>query len=229
LVVSGTVENRSRAQSAYAEVQLAGGGQGDAPLQPNPVPAGGTATFEVRVPIDRLVQRYTVVIHPSGSPNVVLARATGEIKDTQQIAAMVTRTLQVDVRSTTPTAGPEGFAVVINNSSSLTIESVTVSVQLNVTCRIARGPGGVLVAAATGVVPAAPPTSPPTPPPTPRPTFAPSPSLRTIQETWAGTVTVRQIGPSSSGQAPLQLSGGVCLTFTSWSATTQITDVRLPR
>jgi hypothetical protein len=153
----------------------------------------------------------------------VLARATGEIKDLQQFAAMVTRTLQVDVRSTVPTAGPEGFVVVVNNGSALSIESVTVSVQMDVTCRVARGPGGALVAASRGfVLAAAPPTAPP--PPTPRPT----PS-RTIQETWTGTVTVRQIGPASSGQSPLQLSGGVCLTFLSWSATTQITDVRLPR
>jgi hypothetical protein len=235
LVVTGVVENKSRAQAVYAEVQLAGGGQGDAPLQPNPVPSGATATFEVRVAIDRLIQRYTVVIHPLGSPSVVLARATADIKDMQQFAAMVTRQLQVDVRATSPTPGPADFAVVVTNGSPLVVESVTVNVRLEVTCRIGRHPG-VMVAAAGPVLIAAPPPTPaptpaPTPVPTPRPTPppTPAPTPRTIQETWIGTATVRQIGARSSAQAAVQLSGGVCLAFTSWSATTQMTDVRLPQ
>ncbi|MDR7418351.1 MAG: hypothetical protein QN178_05535 [Armatimonadota bacterium] len=222
LVISGVVENKSRAQSAYAEVQLVGGGHGDAPLQPNPVASGGTATFEVRIPLDRVVQRYTVVIHPLGAPSVVLARAAGEIKDQQQFAAMVARQLQVEVRSVSPIPEPNTFEVVVSNGSPLAVESVTVSVRLTVTCRISGGPGRVLIATAGAIVAAAPPTPPPTPPP-------PPPTPRTIQETWTGRATVRQIAARSSARAQVQLAGGVCLAFTSWSATTDVSDVRLPQ
>lgn len=199
LVVTGVVENRDRALNAYAEVRLLGPtgqtvGQGESPLQPNPIPVGRTATFEVRVAVDEVVRRYAVFIRPFGAPSAVLAQATGEIKDLHQFAAMVARQLTAQVRATSPLPDRNGFVAVVTNGSPLSVESATVTVQMTVTCRVA---------------------------------WLQDPTPRTIQETWTGTATVRAIGPRASSEAPLALSGGVCLMFVTWTATTSISDVRI--
>lgn len=218
LVVTGVVENRDRARNAYAEVRLLAPtgqviAQGESPLMPSPVPVGGTATFEARIAVDQLVRRYSVFIRPFGAPSVTLAQASGEIKDLQQFAAMVARQLMAEVRAAAALPDRSGFVVVVTNGSPLAVESATVTVQMTVTCRVAWLEERVLVAAA------------PPPPPTPAPT--PGPTPRTIQETWTGTAAVRSIGPRSSSETPILLSGGVCLAFSTWTASTRISDVRV--
>jgi hypothetical protein len=142
LVVAGAVVNRGRAQAAYAEVRALGpdgtvAAQGDAPLVPLPVPAGGTATFEVRLPIATVVRRYQVTIRPVGSITAVLAEAAGEIAALQQFAAIVARQLQiaVAVQATPPTR--DDFLVVVTNGSPVVVASVAVAVEVTVTCRLA--------------------------------------------------------------------------------------------
>ncbi|MDR7481212.1 MAG: hypothetical protein QN183_02690 [Armatimonadota bacterium] len=142
LVVSGVVTNRGRAQAAYAEVRALGPdgvpvAQGDAPLVPTPVPAGGTATFEVRLAIDTVVRRYVVTIRPAGSLTASLADAAGEITNLQQFAGIVARQLQiaVAVQATPPTG--DDFLVVVTNGSGVVVASVAVAAEVTVTCRIA--------------------------------------------------------------------------------------------
>ncbi|MGQ0571955.1 MAG: hypothetical protein ACT4P5_20825 [Armatimonadota bacterium] len=193
-VVSGTVENRDRPLAVFADVRLfASGarqiGRGDAPVQPNPVRVGGTATFEVRVPIDEVVVRYVVTIRPANSPLTSLAERAWDVRDLQQFAAMVRRVLRVAVQTTNPTPAPNTFVVAVSNGSQLSVASVGVAVEIGVTCRVASG--------------------------------------QIIQETWTGSATVQGIGPNGSSQAPVSLSGGVCLFFATWSPTARITDVRL--
>ncbi|MDR7556343.1 MAG: hypothetical protein QN157_12160 [Armatimonadota bacterium] len=141
LVVAGTVVNRGRAQAAYAEVRALGPdgavvAQGDAPLVPVPVPAGGSATFEARVPIATVVRRYQVTIRPVGSITDTLAEASGEIVALQQFAAIVARQLQlaVAVQATPPTR--DDFLVVVTNGSVVVVASVAVAVEVTVTCRL---------------------------------------------------------------------------------------------
>lgn len=203
VVISGVVENRSVARSAYAEARALSGtgaqlGQSDAPLQPSPVPGGGSATFEVRLTVNGIPRRYTVTIRPAGRPNEVLAKAAGELKDKdlQQFGSIVAQQLQASVQSTAATPNPNGFVVLVTNSSSLPVGSVSVDVELSVTCRVAAGP-------------------------------PPAPPLRTIQETWRATAAVQQITPGGTSRTSLQLSGGVCLEFTSWTATTRIGEVKI--
>jgi hypothetical protein len=238
-VISGVVENRSAPRSAYAEVRAltAAGrqvGQGDTPLHPTLVPNGGSATFEVRLTVDAIPRRYTVTIHPAGRSNEILAQAAGEIKDKdlEQLASIVAQQLQARVQSTTPVANPNSFVAFVTNGSSVGVSSVTVTVEIVSTCRvpgshIPAGPQWVLAAA---VVAAPPPTPAPTPAPTPIRTPTPFPTpppMRTIQETWSGTATIQQITAGGTGRAPLQLTGGVCLEFTSWTATVQLGDVKI--
>jgi hypothetical protein len=211
LIVTGTVENRDRPLNAYAEVRLldAAGqpvGGGESPLQPNPIPVGGTATFEVRIPVDQVVRRYVVFIRPFGSTSAVLTQATGEIKDLHQFAAMVARQVTAQIRATSALPDRSGFVVVVTNGSGLAIESATVSVQMTVTCRVAGRPDPLLIAG---------------------PFSSPPPTPRTLQETWTGTAVVRSIGPRASSEVPVQLSGGVCVAFTTWSASVRVTDVRI--
>ena len=260
LVVIGTVENRSRTLSVYAEVRAlneAGRqvGQGDAPLRPNPVPSEGIAHFDVRFPIEGVARRFVVTIRPIGSLTVSLAQFSGELKDLQQFASVVAQQLQVMVQSTTPNPNPRGLVVVVTNGSTLGVASVSVAVEITATCRVpvsappAAPPWRVLVAQLLAAPPPPTPTPPPAPtpqpPPTPQPSPAPptppppptpgpsippptiAPTPRTIQERWTGTVVVQQIRPGGSAQAPLQISGGVCLEFTSWSATTRIGEVKI--
>lgn len=216
LVLSGVVENRERTLVVYAEARLmdAAGrqvGEGNAPLHPSPVPVGKSASFVIRIPIDQVVSRYVVTIRPVGVPAAVLAQAAGEIKDLQQFAAMATRQVTVEVKTTTPLPSPNGFLVVVTNGSSLTLARVAVSVQISVVCRVASRDDAILAARGLGELAAAP---------------VPTPG-RQIQETWTGAVVATQISPRSSVQVPLTLSGGVCLTFLTWTASTQITDLKV--
>lgn len=138
LVVTGTVENRSRTQAAYADVRAFGEagrrvGEGNIPLYPSPVRSGGTATFEVRLAIGDVVRRYTVTIRPVGSLSVVLAEHSGEVAELQQFGAVVAKQLQATVQLAAP---PMGFAVVVANRSPVPVASAAVSVQVVGTCRI---------------------------------------------------------------------------------------------
>lgn len=140
LVVSGTVENRAAAQTAYAEVRVfdTGGrlaGQGTAPLQPALVRTNSTATFDVRVPLSAIVRRYEVVIRATAG-GAVLARSVGEIRTTEIFAPLVARLLQVTVRATKPDPGRGDFVATVTNGATLTVESAVVTVDLKVTCRL---------------------------------------------------------------------------------------------
>lgn len=198
LIVTGVVENRSRAQTAYVEARGIGEdgrivGQADTPLRPNPVPFDGLAMFELQVPVQDVPRRFAVAIHPTSQPNVTLAQYAGEIKDLAALAGAVAQQLRVAVQSTAPVANPRSFVVAVTNNSSLTVASVSIAVQVAATCRV------------------------------PVPTGAP----RTIQDEWNGVVVLQQIGPGASAQAALQPSGGVCLEFTSWTATTKVEEVKI--
>lgn len=141
LIVSGTVENRSRPQSAYAEVRASNSSgqpaaQDDAPLFPNPVPAGGSATFEVRLAINEVVRRYTVTIRPVGSISVSLAEGAGEIRDLQAFASIVARQIQAAVQTINTPPTRDDFVVVVTNNSPLVVASVTVAIEIIAVCRV---------------------------------------------------------------------------------------------
>ena len=138
-VVSGTVENRSQTQSAFAEVQAfnAAGrrvGGGNAPLVPSPVPSGGISTFEVRLGVTDVVRRYVVTIRPAGA-GPTLAEYSGEVKNLQLFGTVVAKQLQVQVQATSPTPARSGFVVVVTNTSTLPVASASVTVEINATCR----------------------------------------------------------------------------------------------
>jgi hypothetical protein len=142
LVVTGRVENRARAQLVYVEVQAfnpAGRplGQSDAPVSPNPVPNGGSAAFEVRVPVTDVVRRYTAVVRRFGTITGSLAQRSGEItRDLQQFAAIVSRQIRAEVQTTVNPATPSSLYVVVTNGSPLPVAEVTVVADLTVTCSI---------------------------------------------------------------------------------------------
>jgi len=141
LTVTGTVENRSAPRSVYAEVRAfnpAGRqvGQGESPVAPNPVPTGGAATFEVRVPIDDIVRRYVVTIRPLGQVAGSLAEASGEVRDLQQFASVVARQIQVATQTLVNPPTRDDFVIVVTNTSPLPVASVAVVVEITATCRI---------------------------------------------------------------------------------------------
>lgn len=141
LTVTGTVENRSASRAVYAEVRAFNPsgrvvGQSDAPVFPNPVPNGGSATFEVRVPIDDVVRRYVVTIRPVGTIAGSLVEASGEVKELQQFASVVAKQIQVQTQTLVNPPTRDDFVVVVTNGSALTVASVTVSVEITATCRI---------------------------------------------------------------------------------------------
>ncbi|MGQ0548264.1 MAG: FxLYD domain-containing protein [Armatimonadota bacterium] len=141
LTVTGTIENRAAPRAVYVEVRAlnpAGRqiGQSDAPVFPNPVPNGGSATFEVRVPIDDIARRYQVIIRPIGTLTGSLAEAMGEVKDLQQFATVVARQIQVQTQTTANPPTRDDFVVVVTNASPLTVASVGVSIEITATCRI---------------------------------------------------------------------------------------------
>jgi hypothetical protein len=200
LVVTGAVENQSRAQSVYAEARAfspAGYlvGQADAPLHPSPVGVGVTATFEVRMQVDDVVRRYAVVVRPVGAISGALAERSGEItQNLQQFAEIVARQIRVEVLTSINPATRDSFSVTVTNASALAVDSVTVAVDLTVTCQIAS-------------------------------IFQPSP--RRVQEVRSGTAVVQQLRPGAGGRAALPISPGVCLEFATWSAETRVGQVRI--
>ncbi len=141
LTVSGTIENRAAPRAVYVEVRAlnpAGRevGRNDGPVFPNPVPNGGSATFEIRVPIDDIARRYVVIVRPVGALTGSLVEAIGEVKDLQQFASVVAKQLQVQaqVQANPPTR--DDFVVVVTNASPLTVASVSISIEITATCRI---------------------------------------------------------------------------------------------
>ncbi|MDR7520841.1 MAG: hypothetical protein QN168_00105 [Armatimonadota bacterium] len=155
LVVTGIVENHGRAMLAYAEVaalddrgrQVA---TGDSPLDPNPVPYGGTATFEVRLNVDDVVRRYTVTVRPVGSITGSLADQTGEIRNRQQFNQVVMRRLQVAAE---PAAGPPRVVVTVSNGSVAALASATAAVEYDTRCFIpVPRPGRFVSTAGSGLV-----------------------------------------------------------------------------
>jgi hypothetical protein len=143
LVITGTIENHGVAASAYAEIQAFNAigrvvARGDAPLVPTPVPARGVATFELRLPIDDVVRRYTVTLRPARLLTVTLAEAAGELRNLQQFAALVSRKLRIGVEAATTPPGSDDFAVVVTNAGPLAVAAATIRVDLTVTCRLAQ-------------------------------------------------------------------------------------------
>lgn len=140
LVVEGKVENRGRPLSIYAEVHAfkQGGreaGEGSLPVYPNPVRLGGDAAFEVRVPIDDVVVRYTVTLRPMGAPTTSLARAVGSITDFKPFGPIVARQIQAAVETPTPSsAGRRDFTLVVTNGSALMVAQATVTVEIEAFC-----------------------------------------------------------------------------------------------
>ncbi len=197
-IVSGTVENKGQALTAFAEVRAfsASGrrlGEGNSPLQPSPVPGGGVAAFEVRIPIDDIVKRYVVAIRPASARTTTLTEYSAEVKDPKIFAAIVARSVQVSVQPKSPNPTRAEFFVVVTNGSPFPLTSATVKVDITVTCRI------------TAQLP---------------PRFA--------QEVWSGTVTVEQLRPGASLQLPLSLSGGLCEgVAVSWSASPKVSDLKV--
>lgn len=140
LVVEGKVENRGRPLSVYAEVHAfkQGGreaGEASLPVYPNPVPLGGTATFEVRVPIDDIVLRYTVTLRPMGAPTTSLAQSAANITDFKAFSPIVARQIQAAVETPTPfSAGRRDFTLVVTNGSALLVEAATVAFEIEAFC-----------------------------------------------------------------------------------------------
>ena len=199
LTITGTIENRGPAASAYADIKTynATGRQvahGDTPLTPTPVRARGVATFELRLTIDDVVRRYTVTLRPARSLTIALADHSAEIKNLQQFGSLVARRLRVavEVGATPPTQ--DDFEVVVTNRSPLLVASAAVSVELGVSCRFGQ---------------------------------INFPIGRVIRESRAGGITTQPIRPGASVRMPLQLSAGVCSQFATWSATTRVGEVRI--
>jgi hypothetical protein len=148
IIVTGVVENRGQPLAVFADVRAFDGtgrqiGQATAPLSPTLVPAGGTASFEVRVAVDGLVRRYAVTIRPTDRPGVALVTATAELKDRdlQQVGPLVARQLQVSVQSLRAVPTPSGLVVVVTNPTPLPVASAVVDVELDVTCRVGAAGG----------------------------------------------------------------------------------------
>jgi hypothetical protein len=142
LIVTGMAENRGAAMNVFADVAAyeASGvvvGRDSAPLTPSPVPTGGRARLEVRIPITDVVRRYTVDLRPAGSPGRSLARYAAGIASIASFGAIVIPHLKSDVR---PIRMPPGtwddLAVTVTNNSGYTVASALVDVELRVVCRI---------------------------------------------------------------------------------------------
>ncbi len=140
LVVEGKIENRGRPLAVYAEVHAfkSGGreaGEGNSPVYPNPVRLGGDAAFEVRVPIDDVVLRYTVTIRPMGAPTTSLGQTAGTIRDFKPFGSIVAKQIQAAVETPTPfNASRRDFTLVVTNSSALVVTSASVEVEIEAFC-----------------------------------------------------------------------------------------------
>jgi hypothetical protein len=141
LIVTGTVDNNARAMSVFAEVRAFGTrgqlvAQDDAPVDPAPLPVGRSGTFEVKITIDDVIRRFTVIVRPTGSVVGSLAEATAEIRDVAGFAPIVARKLSAVVQTTVQPPTHDSLLVLVNNGSPLVVSSVTVAVEVVVTCRI---------------------------------------------------------------------------------------------
>lgn len=197
LVVTGTVENNSRSQSAYAEVRAFDTSgrvvaTGDGPLYPSPVPTGKTATFEARIAIDEIIRRYTVTIRPIGSLSVSLAEQSVVITDISAFAAIAGRNVAVDVQVNASPPARTDFYLVVTNGSPLTVVSMTVAIEITGTCRV-RIPAPVVP----------------------------------FREVVSASATVGPVRPGASVRVNIQLSEGPCLQFETWSAQRRVVDMRL--
>jgi hypothetical protein len=197
LVVSGAVENRSRAQSAYADIRVFNGtgrqvASGDSPLYPNPVPGGSTATFEVRLSIAEVVRRYTVTIRPLNSITESLAEQSGDIKDVQGFASIVARQVTLAVQTKTNPPTRDDFMLLVTNGSPLNVETMTVLLDFTATCHV-RIPAPV----------------------------------RPFREVLSARVTVEQVRAGATASAAIQLPQGPCYQFETWYAQPHVTDIRV--
>jgi len=139
-IVSGTVENKNRAMAAFADVRVfnAAGrrlADGTGPLQPSPVPSGGIATFEVRLPVDDVVKRYAVTIHPTSARTTILAEYAAEVKDFKIFTAVVAKSVKASVQAKSANPTRAEFLVTVSNGSSIPVASATVRADIKVTCR----------------------------------------------------------------------------------------------
>jgi hypothetical protein len=142
LIVTGTVDNNTRSQAVFAEVRAFGArgqlvAQDDAPVDPSPLPAGRSGTFEARVAIDDVIRSFRVIIRPTGSVVGSVVEGTGEIRDVAGFAPIVARRLSALVQTTVQPPTGDSLLVAISNGSSLVVSSVTVAVEITVTCRLA--------------------------------------------------------------------------------------------
>ncbi len=144
LVVEGKIENRGRPLSVYAEVHAFnyGGreaGEGSLPVYPNPVRLGGDAAFEVRVPIDDVVVRYTVTLRPMGAPTTSLAHTAGTISDFKPFGPVVARQIQAAVETPVPhDATRRDFTLAVTNGSTLVVASANVTIDIEGFCALGR-------------------------------------------------------------------------------------------
>jgi hypothetical protein len=140
LIISGTVDNRSRTQNVYVEVAAltAAGqrvGEGNGPVQPGPVPAGASGRFEVRIAITDVVRRFIVTVRPvGGGPR--LAEFSGEIRTAAAFGEIISRQVQVQVQAGSPNPTRGEFTVNVMNGSAFTLSRVTVTAQISATCRL---------------------------------------------------------------------------------------------
>jgi hypothetical protein len=142
LIVTGTVDNNARPQAVFAEVRAFGTrgqliAQDDAPVDPSPLPAGRSGTFEARVAIDDVIRSFRVIIRPTGSVVGSLVEGTGEIREVAGFAPIVARKLSALVQTTVQPPTGDSLLVAISNGSPLVVTSVTVAVEITVTCRLA--------------------------------------------------------------------------------------------
>jgi hypothetical protein len=176
LVITGTLNNPGRALAVYAEVTAfdSGGravGSGDGPVHPNPVPAGGSGTFEARLAPDDLVERYTAVVRPIGMITGSMVELTAEVKDRQPFAPIVMKRLRV---STQILVGPPRVILEVHNTSAAGVTAVVTLLDVETRCFLPRPrPGRFIVDSGTQTLrlPAIPAGA------TGRATFAPTPTL----------------------------------------------------
>lgn len=202
-VVEGKVENRGRPMLVFAEVQVfnkAGQrvGEGNVPVYPNPVLQGGDATFEIRIQINEVIQRYTLAIRPIGGPPTLLAERSGEITDLKPFTPVIAGQLQAKVQHPAGAQVPrQGFILVVTNGSSVTIAKVILTIEIEGHCERTETVGGVA-------------------------------QLVRWREQHTGAFTFLDLGPRATAQKAIELkSDGPCPFFGSWTAKTRVVDVEI--
>lgn len=141
LVVTGSVDNNARAQAVFAEVRAFGTrgqlvAETDAPVDPAPLPVGRAGAFEARLTIDDVVRRFSVIIRPTGSVTATLAEGSAEVRELQGFAPVVARRLSAVVQTNAQPPTRDSLLVAVSNGSPLVVSSVTVAVEITVTCRV---------------------------------------------------------------------------------------------